>query len=359
MTGPARAGFWLGAGLAGWTLAGYPLALLLAAPRPWLRSPRLPSVSIVVPAYCEVDELPQKLSALVSLDYPADLLEVIVVVSGNPRLAKLARAASARAVVLEEPERAGKAAALNRGIAEASGELVLLTDANNILDRGTVRACARHFGDPQVWGVVGRRGESGSLYDTYEDLVRRLESSSGSVAAGSGELFAVRRDRLPRFPAGVVNDDLWLSAELARHGGRVVYEPAATSTEPALGRHAELERRTRIGAGRAMLTGHLLATPPGVRWRFVSHKLLRLALPAALVSMLAGAIAASVTAPAQSRRRWRIAALVQLAAYAAALRRSGSEQSPATQVVLGNVATARGVARAARGRQGVRWERVR
>src|SRR3712207_8856981 len=95
----------------------------------------------------------------------------------------------------------------------------------------------------------------------------------------SGEFMAVRRDLLPPFPKGIVNDDLWLLCQLVRGGGRVVYEPEAASEEGGLGAAAELERRSRIGAGRAMLVRELHGLPTGFAVRLVSHKFGRLALP--------------------------------------------------------------------------------
>jgi hypothetical protein len=357
-----KALFWGGAGSALWVLAGYPLALRLAKPRSWATGTRHPGVSIVVPAYCELEELPPKLKALAGLRYPPDQVEVIVVVGGNEALADAAEAACPRATVIREAERSGKAAALNLGIARAKGEVVLLTDANNLISTDALGALVRHFADEEVWAVVGRRAEAGSLYDRYEDLIRRLETRSGSVAAGSGELLAVRRARLEPLPPGVINDDLWIVTDFVGRGGRVVYEPGAVSTEPALPGAAELERRTRISAGRALLLRQILGLPSGFRWRMASHKLGRLLLPFSLLAMLAGPLGLL------GDRRWRLVLLVQSAlcglAAAAVLDRDGvagrsAAGRAARQFAVGNAASAQGVVRAARGAQDARWEAVR
>jgi biofilm PGA synthesis N-glycosyltransferase PgaC len=355
---------WSAGGVVCWVLVGYAAVLATRPTRPWRRDPEaMPRVSLVVPAYHEREALARKLDALERVDYPRERLEVLVAVDVDRALVDVAKNARPDARVLFSGRRAGKAVALNRAVAEATGDVVVLTDANNILDRDSLRAAAQHFADPEVWGVAGRRGERGSAYDRYEDLLRRLESRSGSVAAASGEFFAVRRTRIPSFAENVVNDDLWLLCQLVQAGGRVVYEPAARSLEPPLPAAAEVARRSRIGAGRLMLLGELRRLPIGFGWRLLSHKHGRLALPFLLIVVLA-----SSASLARRRRLYRALTGVQVAAYAPGLlalagHRPGGPMGHAAQAsgqfLLGNYAVAIGVVRALRGRQGVRWDVVR
>lgn len=355
--------FWGATAAAGWVLAGYPLSLLLRPARPWRQDEAEPAVSVIIPAYHEREALAEKLAALrTTLDYPRDRLQVIVAADDDPGLAETARAAYPEAVVDFRPGRGGKAKALDRALAHATGEIVVLTDANNVLAPQSVRAAVRHFADPAVWAVAGRRGEAGSAYDRYEDAIRRLETRSGSVAAMSGEFMAVRRERVPRFPEGIVNDDFWLLCQVVRAGGRVVYEPEAASTEPALGAGAEVARRSRMGAGRTMLAGEALRAPGELRWRLLSHKLGRLALP----FLLAAALVSSLSLA--GRPGYRRAAAAQVGWYGAGLLgilgvaprgRAGLPLRAAGQFLLGNAAVAAGVVRGLRGRQPVRWETVR
>ncbi|MFN8174369.1 MAG: glycosyltransferase [Solirubrobacteraceae bacterium] len=348
---------------AGWVLAGYPLVLSLLRPRPWRRDEDAePAVTIVVPAFREREALAAKLAALTALDYPAERVQVLVPVDEDEVTARAARGALPSADVLFSPTRGGKAAGLNRALTEASGDIVLLTDANNLLDPGSLRAAARHFADPAIWAVAGARRESGSAYDRYEDLLRRLESRSGDVAAMSGEFMCVRRERLPRFPEDVVNDDLWLLCALVRGGGRVVYDPAACSHEPGLDARSELERRSRMGAGRLMLLAELRDLPPRFAWRLLSHKHGRLALPFLLLGAFLSSLGLGGRGP------FRAVALAQIAVYGAGALAiagvtppgpAGRAARAAGQFLLGNAAVAAGVVRALRGRQSARWEAVR
>jgi glycosyltransferase involved in cell wall biosynthesis len=354
--------FWASAGAAAWVLVGYPLALLARPARRWRRGETSPRVSIVIPAYRERDALASKLHALDDLDYPRESLEVIVAVDEDAELAQVARDARPDATVLFSAERRGKSAALGRALDAAAGEIVLLTDANNLLERDSIRAAVRHFADPAILAVAGRRGENGSAYDRYESLIRSLESRSGSVAAMSGEFIAVRREHVPKFPADVVNDDFWLLCQLVRRGGRVVYEPRAASREDALGAAAEVARRSRMSAGRVMALSELRDLPRGFALRALSHKYGRLALP----FFLAGALVASLTLSRD--RRYRVLAALQLAVYGGGALACAGVVPPgpagrmaraAGQFTLGNAAVGAGVVRGLRGRQDVRWDPVR
>ena len=108
----------VGAAGSAWVLGGYPLALSALRARPWRSDhAHLPSVSLLVPAFREREALRHKLEALGELDYPRERLEVIVLADEDRELERVAREARPDALVLFEPERGGKAASLNRGLA--------------------------------------------------------------------------------------------------------------------------------------------------------------------------------------------------------------------------------------------------
>ena len=359
----ARALFWSSAAAAGWVLVGYPAALALLPRRPWETGDDLPRVSVVIAAYREREELAAKLRSLEEQAYPADRLQLIVVVDEDRETADLARAARPDALVLFAEERGGKPAALNRGIAAAGGDVVLMTDANNLLEPGSLRAALRHFADPSIAAVAGRRGEERSDYDRYESLIRTLETRTGSVAAMSGELMAVRRELLTKpFPEDAVVDDLWLLCHLSRAGVRAVYEPAAGSTEPAIGHRAEVARRSRMGAGRLQMASELRGLPWAFRWRVLSHKYGRLALPVLLPVVLLSSLALA------RRQPYRSAAVVQAAGYGLGLASLAGAKPPGPlgtlaracgQFILGNYSIGVGLVRGLRRAQGIRWDPVR
>ena len=353
----------LGLSVAGsaWVLVGYPACLAAMPARPPRRSESLPTVSVIVPAYREREGLRRKLAALRELDYPNDRLEVLVPVDEDEGLVRIAEEAYPCASVLFTTDRGGKALAINRALAVARGDVIVMTDANNVLDAASIRSAVRHLADPTVWAVAGRRGERESAYDRYEDLIRRLEARSGSVAAASGEFMAVLRDRFPRFPEGIVNDDFWLLCQLVRAGGRVMYEPGAVSIEEPLAPRAEHARRSRMGAGRVMLAAELRGLPPAFVFRVLSHKYARLALPFMLLATLTSSLSLARRPPyaALAAIQSGIYALGGLAlAGRAPAGRSGRVAKASAQLMLGNASIAIGVLRALRGGQSVRWDPV-
>jgi hypothetical protein len=349
---------------AGWVLAGYPVSLLLARPRTPAALPggATPAVSVLVCAASRSQPLEAKLEALRHDGYPADRVQLVAALDGDEALRTVTLRTWPAATVSFSAERRGKARALIDALGLVTGEIVVLTDADNVLTPGSLTAAVRHFADPAVWGVAGRRGETGSAYDRYEDVVRRLESRSGSVAAASGEFLAVRADRLRPLPADVVNDDLWILLDLLARGGRVVYEPAAGGVEAALDPARELERRARIGAGRMQLVGELRRLPPSAAWRVLNHKIARLALPFLLLAGLVGL-------PAGRGRLGRSVAAAEVVVLGVGIAHARGRRprrryarlltGACAQVVVGLAATARGLGRALTGRQAAIWQAVR
>ena len=148
-----------------------------------------------------------------------------------------------------------------------------------------------------------------------------------------------------------------------RHGGRVIYEPAASSREDAVPVAGELARRTRMSAGRVMALSELRDLPPGFAWRALSHKYGRLALPFLLLGALLSSLSLSRRRGYRARGgragrratrpgRWRSAGIVPPG-------RAGRLARAAGQFTLGNVAVALGVVRGLRGRQKAHWDPVR
>jgi cellulose synthase/poly-beta-1,6-N-acetylglucosamine synthase-like glycosyltransferase len=353
--------FWASVCQAAWTLVGYPLSLLLLPARPWRRRADTPPVTLLMAAYYEAEELRAKLEALHRLDYPSDRLQVIVVSDGNPELISVAKQAYPAVEAILMPERGGKPRGFNTAMARATGEVVVLTDANNVLDPGCVRAAVRHFGDPSIVAVAGTPGETGSAYDAYESLVQRLESRSGSVAGMSGGLCAIRRDKLPPLE-DYANEDLWLLCHLVRGGGRVIHDPEVVSSEPMLDPTKEYRRRSRLGAGRMVLLSELAGLPPDYRRRLISHKVARLVLPFSLV------VALVTSATLVRRPVYAALASAQILTHGigalalAGVRPPGPAGRLAKasgQFLLGNLGVARGVLRGARGGQTHLWQPTR
>ena len=317
--------------LIGYSYAGFPLWLYLRSRLraiPIQREPILPFVSIVMAVRNEAQTLPRKLNNLNELDYPPDRLEVIVAsdASTDETNALLAERASARLRPVFCADNAGKAATLNQGIQATRGEIVLFTDARQMLERDSARQLVARFADPGVGCVSGElmlgepgpedRHEGVGLYWKMEKKIREWEGSAGSVVGATGAIYAVRKKYVVPLPVGTILDDVYLPLQVVRQGGRVVFEPSARAGDnftDTPGREFRRKVRTLTGNYQLLqLAPWLLSKENPVRFEFISHKLLRLCVPFAL----AGALGSSLLIP---HPFYKVVAVAQLALYSLAL----------------------------------------
>jgi poly-beta-1,6-N-acetyl-D-glucosamine synthase len=298
--------FWFSAALIAYTYAGYPAWLWLRARlRPWpvRRGPHQPPISILMAVRNEEQVLPQKLQNLLALDYPDDLCQIVVVSDGSTDgtegiLREHSREARFCAVTNQLPR--GKASSLNDGMEQCAGEVVVFTDARQSLERGAVRLLVENFADSEVGAVSGELmlgdpadGEAGQgmgLYWRIEKRIRELEAASGSVVGATGALYAVRRELLTPIPEGTILDDVYIPMQAVRQGKRVIFDARARAWDrPDLGQSHEFSRKVRTLSGNyqlVQLAPWLLSSANPIRFEFVSHKLLRLAVPFALAGLL-------------------------------------------------------------------------
>jgi cellulose synthase/poly-beta-1,6-N-acetylglucosamine synthase-like glycosyltransferase len=211
----------------------------------------------VIAAFNEEQSIHAKLDDLAAQDLPPAVSRVQVIVASDgstDRTAAIASSHVSRPVVLDLP-RGGKAAALNRAIARADGEVVVFTDANSHLGTTTLAALIAPFADPDVGGVAGdqlyRERKSGAAsgergYWSIERSLKQWESAAGHVVSSTGALHAIRRQFVDPVPPDVT-DDFYLSVGVICHGRRLVYAPAAVAEEEPNDRSsAEYRRRVRI-----------------------------------------------------------------------------------------------------------------
>lgn len=284
---------------------GYPLVLMVlrlsrrcrARPRARTTDGKWPSVSVIIPCYNEANVLGAKLARLSEIDYPPGRTEVIVVSDGSDDATADIAKASGVTRVIQWLDRRGKPAALNAGVAAATGEVLIFTDANAMPERGAFRALVAPFADPRVGGVAGEQiisagGEGERWYWRYESWIKTMEADVGSVAGADGSLYAIRRDLYSPIPERrVVMDDFYLSLAVVRAGYQLTYVPEARAGEDALAdKWLEFKRKARIMAGSLQALVYLGG---GVwrrlAWQLFSHKVLRWFGPWLMAWALAGA----------------------------------------------------------------------
>ena len=301
----ARTLFWLSSAAVFYTFIGYPVSVWLFARvlgRKVRKAEFVPSVSIVIACHNEAATIETRLKNLIEADYPAHLLEIIIVSDGsNDRTVELARAVSKdRARVIEYAERRGKASALNLGVESARGEVVVFGDARQTYEPDAIRKLVANFADPRVGAVSGAYllnkganasvGESVGFYWKYEEWIRKNEGRLNSVVGAAGAIYALRRRLWRPVPAGTILDDVYTPMRVALEGYRVVFEEGALARDIWTGTAArEFSRKVRTLTGNyqlCQLMPRLLLPTYGLFFQFFSHKLMRLAAPFFLMTLI-------------------------------------------------------------------------
>lgn len=257
-----------------------------------------PRVSLVVAAYNEASCIGDKVANSLSLDYPAQKFELLVGSDGSTDgTDDIVKQCQDTRVRLSAAERAGKTTVLNRTIPTATGDIVVLSDANTMIDRDAIRNLVRHFADPDVGAVCGKlklynktkQDYEESAYWSYESLIKFYEGKQGAVMGANGGLYAIRRQLFTALPASTIVDDFVIPLRIMENGYKVVYDAEAVAYEETTEDYdKEFGRRARIAAGNfqalRMVPG-LLSPVAGFRaFAFWSHKLLRWAAPALMVA---------------------------------------------------------------------------
>jgi glycosyltransferase involved in cell wall biosynthesis len=297
--------FWVSTGLLVYAQVGYGLVLAIlarvggrarsgpstpASPQPAPASPPPPTVSVIVPAYAEEAVIAGRVANLRALDYPPELLEVIVACDGSvDATAERARAAGAD-LVLELP-RGGKIRAQDTAVQNAKGDVVAFSDANASWEPDALTRLVAAFANPRVGYVCGDVrfvSEHGTnqegLYWRYEMAIRALESRLRSVTAGNGAIYATRKESYVVVDP-IMGHDLSFPFNMVKRGWLALYEPGARASEkmvPTIEGEFARKRRMMSHTWPIVLRGGMLSPrgyDPLYAFMIVSHRVLRYATP--------------------------------------------------------------------------------
>lgn len=352
----------------------YPLVLARLPERP-LRpvtaGPGKPPlrVSLAFCAYNEAAVLPDKIENLRRLREADPELEILAYSDGSSdATAELLRREEAWIRVFASGERHGKSHGMNTLVQAASGDVVVFTDANVMVDPASLASLQRSFADPAVGCVCGHlvytnpdegaTAAVGSFYWRLEERIKALESRSGSTMGADGSIFAVRRRLYRPVPADII-DDMFVSLSILCDGYRVVRDEAMVAYERvATDSGDEFRRKVRIACQayncHRLLRPRLRRLPRLDRFKYASHKVLRWF---GIYFLAAGALAAA---------GWLILQGLGLvaaagAAAAAALYVAGRAGVPAAlakavEIVRAMAATGLGLVKSRRGERFQTWE---
>jgi len=265
-----------------------------------------PEVTLMVAAYNEERFIESKIANSLSLDYPADKLNLWIVADGSTdRTVEIAQNFPT-VTTFHSPERKGKIHAVNRVMKSVKTPIVIFSDANTVLNKEAIKNIARHFKDEKVGGVAGEKqivnnksdnasGSGEGMYWKYESALKKMDSNLTTAIGAAGELFALRTELYHETEPDTLIEDFVTSMRIVAKGYRFIYEPEAYAIETASATiKDEWKRKVRISAGgiQAIVRLPELLNPFRyglICWQYVSHRVLRwtlapLALPVILIT---------------------------------------------------------------------------
>ena len=208
--------FWASFLLVFYIYIGYPLLIeLLSMIRttvdksvPNKNTEDLPSVSILIAAYNEEKDIKDTLVNKIKLDYPREKLEILVVSDESTDatdeiVESIAKVSDINIRLFRQKPRQGKTSGLNLIVPEAKGEIMVFSDANSIYGSDALLKLVENFSDAKIGYVTGKMvytnpdgslvGDGCSSYMEYENWIREVETSLGSVVGVDGGIDAMRK----------------------------------------------------------------------------------------------------------------------------------------------------------------------
>lgn len=256
----------------------------------------MPKVTLLISAYNEESVIEAKILNSLSLEYPKDILEIIVIsdasTDGTDEIAGRYEKQGIR--LLRYGGRQGKTACLNNAVQRAQGEILVFSDANSLYDKQAVRNLAARFQDTSIGFVTGftryqlRKGDGISegigLYSKLEKFLKSMESVFGRCVGADGAIFAIRKELYTFLHPEDINDFV-IPLSIIKQGFKgVVAEDAFCSEDAGVGARGEFNRQVRITARtlRALLNNRNFFDPmkyPFFSFALFSHKLAKLLVP--------------------------------------------------------------------------------
>ena len=305
----AELAFWLSFATLVYVYAGYPMLLAILGFFRRRRQPKpgqTPFLSVLIAAYNEEAGIRKKIEQTLALDYPANLIEIIVLSDGSTDQtdAIVKSFHDPRVRLLHVTGRLGKTNAQNEGVKVAKGEVLVFSDATTIYHAQALRYLACNYFDRRVGAVSGRYQyfdtEGGSptgagtiAFWNYENFIKMMQSRIHTISGCCGCIYSVRREAYTALAPAVISD-LVQPLHVIRQGYRVLFEDRALAYEETTHSTPE-EFRMRVRVVTRGIHGLLsmpdLLTPWKFGWvsfQLWSHKILRWLVPYFLLLFFVG-----------------------------------------------------------------------
>jgi hypothetical protein len=313
-----------------YSYALYPALLLLMPAKKWPhRSERytsLPRVTHIIACRNEERRIREKLENALAIDYP-NLETLVASDASDDASERIVEEYAERGVrLVRSPERRGKEFAQRLAVSEATGELIVFSDAGTSTPASSVASLVEIFADPTIGAVSSEdtfvapdgRVVGEGAYVRYEMWLRRQEARVNSLVGLSGSFFAVRRPIAvlldPKIPS-----DFACGINAYRLGYRAVSSPLVRGiyTDVKDAKHEfgrKVRTATRGMAALARIPDVLSVRRYGIfAFQIWSHKVMRWLVP----WFMLGALASTAILAAHSPL-FRAALLAQGLVYALA-----------------------------------------
>lgn len=204
--------FWISVFIIFWANIGYPLSMLIIGRFVHKENKKnnnyKPSVTLMIVAHNEEKVIRSKLENAIKLDYPKEKFKILVSSDNstdktNDIVEEFIKINKDRDITLyQTKERKGKTNAQNEAARLVETEVLVMTDANSIIEKESIKEIISSFSDDDIVYVTGRlcytnsnKNETSNSENLYWDLdtkIREIESRLQTITAGNGALYACR-----------------------------------------------------------------------------------------------------------------------------------------------------------------------
>lgn len=265
--------FWVSVFLIFYSFIGYPVSLyilskIVKTKKNDTNLSLRPTVSIIIPAHNEEDVIEQKLNNLINLNYPKELMEIIIASDNstdrtNEIVENFIQENTEYDILLYKVnKRQGKTNAQNEAVKVAKGEILVFSDANAMIDKDAVIHLVSSFTSEDIIYVTGRlkyvnslehiSSEAENKYWNYDLFMRKMESDIKTITAGNGAIYAIRKSEYIDFPPIRCHDSA-MPQYAGLNNKRAVYNEKAVAYEKA-GETSQDEFKRKVRMFRNILT---------------------------------------------------------------------------------------------------------
>jgi len=229
---------------------------------------KLPSISVLVPAFNEEDSIKDTIKNLLGINYPKKNLEIIVIDDGSTdRTYEIAKRYEGKIKILKK-KNGGKASALNFGIDNAKSEFVAVVDADTLLEKNALMNCMKYFEDESIAAVTSHilTKQKNKLIERLQNvelmiiaLTRKLKEGLNLIDVTPGPLSVYRKDilmKVGKFDENNLTEDVEIAWRILRNNYKIkmAYDAMAYSNCPSsLGKWWMQRTRWDIGGIQTLL----------------------------------------------------------------------------------------------------------